>query len=83
MSHVMRKHGLCHMRTTKAQISLHVKPLGSFCGCAGRVLSYLIATTEERFSRDGAHMHLEINDLFLTPPPPPHVPLTTYFRSNP
>ena len=41
----------------------------SFCGCAGRILSYLVATPEDRFSRDGAHMHLEINDLFLPPPP--------------
>ena len=38
------------MQTTKAQIS--------FCGCAGRFVSYLVANPEDGFSRDKAHMIL-------------------------
>ena len=29
--------------------------LASFCGCAGRFESYLVANPEDRFSRDEAH----------------------------
>ena len=46
---------LCYIRTTKAKISLHIrnfKPLPSFCGCAGRFVSYLVGNPEDRFSRD-------------------------------
>ena len=32
------------------------KPLPSFCGCAGRFVSYLVTNPEDRFSRDEAHM---------------------------
>ena len=50
----------CHMRTTKAQISMHIrcfyiqnfKPLSSFygfCGCTGRFESTLVANPEDRF----------------------------------
>ena len=28
------------------------KPLSSFCGCAGRLVSYLVANPEDRFSHD-------------------------------
>ena len=44
---------LCHMRTTKAQISL-----ASVGIWAGRFESYLVANTEDRFSRDVAQMIL-------------------------
>ena len=30
------------------------KPFPSFCGCAGRFVSYLVANTEDKFSRDTA-----------------------------
>ena len=63
---------LCHMRTTKVQISAFIvccldstiplvsiskisKSLVSFCGCADRFESFLVANPEDRFSRDGAH----------------------------
>ena len=43
MSRAMRKCVLCHMRTTKAQISLHIREtLVSFCGCVGRFVSGLV-----------------------------------------
>ena len=32
------------------------KPLASFCGCAGRVVSSLVANPEDRFFRDEAEM---------------------------
>ena len=32
------------------------KSLPSFCGCAGRFVSYPVANTEDRFSRDEAHV---------------------------
>ena len=31
------------------------KPLASFCDCAGRFVSYMVANPEYRFSRDKAH----------------------------
>ena len=37
------------------------KPLASFCGCAGRFESYLVANPEDRFSRDDAHVRLISN----------------------
>ena len=46
---------LCHMRTTKAQISLLVS-VASLCGCAGRFECYLVENPEDRFSRDEAHI---------------------------
>ena len=36
------------------------KPLPSFCGCAGRFESTLVANPEDRFSRDGAQVILTI-----------------------
>ena len=30
----------------------------SFCGCAGRFVSYLVANPEDRFSHDEAHINL-------------------------
>ena len=33
------------------------KPLASFCGCADRVESTLVANPENRFSRDEAHFN--------------------------
>ena len=47
---------LCHMQTTKAQISRTFKPLPSFCGCAGRFESYLVGNSEDMFSHDMAHI---------------------------
>ena len=32
------------------------KPLPSFCDCAGRFVSYLVANPEDRSSRDEAHI---------------------------
>ena len=32
------------------------KPLSSFCGCAGRFEYYLVEKSEDRFSRDDAHI---------------------------
>ena len=32
------------------------KPPHSFCGCAGRFVSYLVGNPEDRFSRDEAHL---------------------------
>ena len=37
------------------------KPLPSFCGCAGRFESYLVANTEDRFSCDMAHFKKDFN----------------------
>ena len=53
------KTGLSHMQITKAQISLRIqnfKTLASFCSRAGHFVSYLVANTEDRFSRDVAQM---------------------------
>ena len=49
------------VRCLDSRISLNFyirscKPLASFCGCAGRFLSYLVANPENRFSHDGAHI---------------------------
>ena len=34
-------------------------PLSCFCGCAGQFESYLVANTEDRFSRNKAHIVCE------------------------
>ena len=34
----------------------YFKPLASFCGCAGRFVSYLVENPEDRFSRDVAYL---------------------------
>ena len=39
------------------------KPLASFCGCAGRFESYLVANPENRFSRDKAHIDVSCSQI--------------------
>ena len=41
------------------------KPLASFCGCAGRFVSYLVGNPEERFSRNEAQFILPITCRFF------------------
>ena len=33
-----------------------ISRLASFCGCAGRFVSYLVANPDDKFSRDVAHL---------------------------
>ena len=47
-------------------ISKNVKPLASFCGCAGRFVSYLVGNPKGRFSHDGALIMYEINAGFMS-----------------
>ena len=50
---------LCNMQTTKAQIRLYIDnfmTLASFFSWADRFESYLVENSEDRFSRDEAHM---------------------------
>ena len=42
------------------------KPLANFCGCAGRIVSYLLANPEDRFSRDEAHVLGQEQGIFIT-----------------
>ena len=67
MSRAMRKCVLCHMRTTKVQISLRIrtvsrfysrnfKTLASFCGCVGWFVSGLVGTSQRHvFSWQGSN----------------------------
>ena len=55
------------------------KPLASFCGCAGRFVSYLVENPEDRFSRDEAHIHVQLIGykwLFLAVKPFRHSTIT-------
>ena len=56
MSRAMRKHVLCHMRTTKAQISLRIRA-ASVAEQASLSLTWS-GTLEDTFSHDKAHMFL-------------------------
>ena len=46
----------------------NVKPLASFCFCAGRFKSYLVENPEDRFSRDEAQLiikHVTTTSFFM------------------
>ena len=59
LSHDMRKYvfAICEQQRRRSACYIrNFKPLSSFCGCAGRFMSYLVANPKDRFSRDEAHL---------------------------
>ena len=48
----------CLVYNTSSIYRKNLTPLPSFCGCTGRFESTLVATPEDRFSRDEAHIWL-------------------------
>ena len=64
LNNVMRKpvFALCKQQRRRSPCApcscyvLNFKTVASLCGCAGRFVSYLVATPEDRFSRDEAQI---------------------------